>query len=474
MNRILIAGMHRSGTSALAKALLGAGANFGPADQLLGPSVGNDDGHFESQAHLSIADELLQKTGHSVMSPPSLPHCASCDQVTLNELLQKARYLDRTVFEGKSGVVKNPRFAVQLPFWDCVFNQSVPVILPWREPADVADSLFRRNSIPVALGLALWVRHTMAVLQSAPGRALFVVGMSEGNRNLPGLIDFVRHHGIPIEKPMNEHWFDSQRFREGNEAPPEFADDLRPFVDFLSSISGHNENGVPDHDLSEPWWVGAILDVHQISEPQRAARTVLYAQVEELRSQLWVQTQGLLSAQQAFGALATSSDANVSERTIFAEAIGETVRQLRDYQPTMDAVLKEARKACDDATATKIEVLRTSTENDRSMRELGAELLSGVRLLAAAVDQYRSESIDRDSLSKGARFESQAELVSIKETMLSEVRSLRDLVQAATGVTDDERKLHLRTQSELAALRSSRWWRLTLGPQRVVRALSRR
>lgn len=54
---VLITGMHRSGTSVIAQWLHSCGLKIG--DTLLGPGIGNDDGHFEDADFLLLHQQLL-------------------------------------------------------------------------------------------------------------------------------------------------------------------------------------------------------------------------------------------------------------------------------------------------------------------------------------------------------------------------------------------------------------------------------
>ncbi|MFN7387355.1 MAG: hypothetical protein ACK5S2_11465, partial [Lysobacteraceae bacterium] len=58
---VLILGMHRSGTSGLAAAFAAAG--FDPGARVLGPSAGNEEGHWEDQFAVDLHEELLARLG---------------------------------------------------------------------------------------------------------------------------------------------------------------------------------------------------------------------------------------------------------------------------------------------------------------------------------------------------------------------------------------------------------------------------
>src|SRR5919205_4399396 len=60
---IAIAGMHRSGTSMVARVLSECGVYLGEPDELLPPGLGNDAGHFEHKEFVQLNDEVLATLG---------------------------------------------------------------------------------------------------------------------------------------------------------------------------------------------------------------------------------------------------------------------------------------------------------------------------------------------------------------------------------------------------------------------------
>ena len=62
---ILVVGMHRSGTSALARTISLLGARL-PSD-LVGPNEGNPHGHWEPQEIVNLNDKMLADAGSDVL-----------------------------------------------------------------------------------------------------------------------------------------------------------------------------------------------------------------------------------------------------------------------------------------------------------------------------------------------------------------------------------------------------------------------
>ena len=112
---ICIIGMHRSGTSMVARLLHQCGLYLGPEDQLLGPSSGNEDGHFEHTGFLAIDYALLRHFNASWSFPPELEPGWEQEAVLEQRRVEAKALVD--TFSGKSPWGwKEPRATIFLPF----------------------------------------------------------------------------------------------------------------------------------------------------------------------------------------------------------------------------------------------------------------------------------------------------------------------------------------------------------------------
>lgn len=168
---ILVLGMHRSGTSALTGMLHYLGCDL-PA-HLLPPNVGNDLGHWESEAVMVVNDQMLESAG-------------SCwiDWVGINpdwyqsahyeHFLQRARATLRAEFaDSPLFVLKDPRICRLAPLWLEAMhfeNIAARIILPLRNPLEVSVSLQMRDGIESAYGQLLWLRHVLDAEYFSRGR----------------------------------------------------------------------------------------------------------------------------------------------------------------------------------------------------------------------------------------------------------------------------------------------------------------
>jgi len=183
---ILILGMHRSGTTLVARLLEAGGAHLG--DRLLGGSPGNEEGHWENMFVLETNESLLHALGRSWSDVREL----SSDWQTTESAAKSGaaiRSYGLAVLQTRTlWALKDPRLCLLAPVWiDALTTPTTQLsaVLPIRHPWEVADSLAARNGLAHGLGLLLWLRHALAA--------------EAASRSLPRLI--LRYADI-LENPM--------------------------------------------------------------------------------------------------------------------------------------------------------------------------------------------------------------------------------------------------------------------------------
>ena len=168
---ILIAGMHRSGTSLLAGLLHKAGADFGNSENFYPADEWNPDGYYEQQNVLKLNMKLLHGPWgrFSYLSMPSP-----------KTILRRGRHLNGTLREVSKGIenqiVKENRFCITLPAWQQSGLKIDKVVVCLRHPWDVVRSLKKRNHLPFVVGFKLWHEHLLRILNASEGieRRLFL------------------------------------------------------------------------------------------------------------------------------------------------------------------------------------------------------------------------------------------------------------------------------------------------------------
>lgn len=196
---LLVLGMHRSGTSALARGLEVFGASLG--EELLPAHPCNPRGLFEDRDIYACNKGLLGALGLTWASPaPIAPRLLL--ELAAAEAGEAALGLLRAKVEGRDlPAFKDPRFSRLMPFWRPLFASmglAPRCIIALRHPVAVAQSLARRDGMEPGLAHALWLRYTLDALDgsaglprvllayerllAAPGRELTRVGHALGLR----------------------------------------------------------------------------------------------------------------------------------------------------------------------------------------------------------------------------------------------------------------------------------------------------
>lgn len=198
---LVVAGMHRSGTSLVASLVVGAGVSMGA--RLLAAGRGNERGHFEDLDFQEFHQRALRANGlHGdgivPAGEPAVPE----------GLLPRARELVAARrATGKPWGWKDPRTLLFLDFWSEVAPEA-SWLLVFRSPWEVADSLYRRldettTSDPL-LAIHAWMHANRLLLDFArrhPGRCL-VRELGQVTAEPERTFAAIRNHlGVPLGKP---------------------------------------------------------------------------------------------------------------------------------------------------------------------------------------------------------------------------------------------------------------------------------
>ncbi|CAO4138901.1 sulfotransferase family protein [Methylorubrum aminovorans] len=159
---IVIAGMHRSGTSALTGvlSLLGCDTN----DDLIPADDHNKKGYWESKEISDLNEKMLESAGLSWNSWEPLPKSWFNSGRASKFRKQALDILERNFFESGLFVLKDPRICRLLPLWSDalkVFGAETIVIMPVRDPREVAVSLLHRNGMNTSTSQLIWLRYVL-------------------------------------------------------------------------------------------------------------------------------------------------------------------------------------------------------------------------------------------------------------------------------------------------------------------------
>lgn len=194
---ILVAGAHRSGTSAVTRALFELGLSSGTDLGIIGPNESQPHGHHEAIEVVAINDRLLRALGGNWIGLPGEAHNAVA-ALADGPIGDEARALVREHLPGSDWVVKDPRFSVLLPFWRIILSDDFGLVVCCRNPLAVAQSLTDRDAMPFSLGLGIWQSYNHALLRDSDDLSSYALGFEKLTKDpskvLSGLLPFIEKH----------------------------------------------------------------------------------------------------------------------------------------------------------------------------------------------------------------------------------------------------------------------------------------
>jgi len=151
-----ISGMHRSGTSMVARLLHSCGVFLGPEDELSQGMPHNPEGNFENRAFVELNESILAHFGGQWDDPPRFPKGWELTP-EVGSFLQRAENL-LGEFRRQHWGWKDPRNSLTLPFWQRLIPD-LKVIACVRNPLEVARSLFVRGDVIEPAQFDLWMTY---------------------------------------------------------------------------------------------------------------------------------------------------------------------------------------------------------------------------------------------------------------------------------------------------------------------------
>jgi len=154
--------MHRSGTSALSHLLHLLGCDI--PNTLMPASPSNPHGHWESVAIMELNEAILASGGSHwndwlEFNPPWY------ESPAYRDFLDKGRAAIQQEFGASSlFIMKDPRCTKLVPFWRSVLNAEdiePLVLIPTRNPIEVASSLQSRDEMHPSFTHLAWLRHVL-------------------------------------------------------------------------------------------------------------------------------------------------------------------------------------------------------------------------------------------------------------------------------------------------------------------------
>jgi len=173
---VIVAGMHRSGTSAVTRVVNLLGADV--ASELLPSKADNERGFWESPVVNDIHDRLLEALGSNWHDPFPLPHDWIGAGATQHARRHLAAEIEKDFADSRLFVVKDPRITRLLPMWLEILDDLAiepVVVIPVRNPLEIAASLEVRDRFPPAKSLLLYAHGCLETELGSRSRRRFFV-----------------------------------------------------------------------------------------------------------------------------------------------------------------------------------------------------------------------------------------------------------------------------------------------------------
>ncbi|MGC1381885.1 MAG: sulfotransferase [Candidatus Baltobacteraceae bacterium] len=173
---VLVLGMHRSGTSAIARGLAALSVYLG--DDFLDAQPENPTGYWEDKGIVEINERVLKRLGIAWddVSPIDRRQLESWRMWPLRREARK--YLERAFTPHRLWGFKDPRTIRILPFWRRVFGDARVAdsyLVAIRNPRSVEASLYARQRMDAARAQRLWLVHSVPFMREIAGLPFVVV-----------------------------------------------------------------------------------------------------------------------------------------------------------------------------------------------------------------------------------------------------------------------------------------------------------
>jgi GT2 family glycosyltransferase len=173
---VVVLGMHRSGTSALAGMLHHLGVAFG--NRLMPASADNPRGYWEHLDVVAVHQKLMTRFGRGWDDIRPLPPGYDADEAGV----EARRVLSAILLRDFAGIglwgLKDPRLCRLATLLGSVCDElaiAARFVLVLRHPLEVAASLAARDGLGAERALLLWLRHVLEAERATRGRQRSIV-----------------------------------------------------------------------------------------------------------------------------------------------------------------------------------------------------------------------------------------------------------------------------------------------------------
>jgi GT2 family glycosyltransferase len=438
---ILVLGMHRSGTSAVAGMLERAGAYLGEERELL-PAHTHDNptGYWERSDVVSVNDALLDASGYQWDRIAGLdPHRLSAKQMRSTQHQIVAR-LSRA---GKPWLIKDPRLCLLLPQWLPLIERVACVVVV-RDPREVAASMRDgpRGAFTSHYLIALWEKYLRIALGSLHGRPVIFIAypamLDEPEKQCQSLVSSLESLGIgglhvPADTAIGD-FLDLRLHRSRPKPHIQLSPQQQILLDWLFARC----------KAAQPQVVADVPEGDIPDEVLQEFEKTLAAQADRTRSETLRQTAEQVQKLESAVAQERAKFLREHEESrAHAQALSTELAQSRHMLTEVTQNLARSRESVEAAQARIAQLRTESDQNAYRLLQLQGDLEQQTGLATRTVDENRKMQ-----------------------------RRIEDLANSLNRAGTEANRLRghaERLEATVSALRSSWSWKLTA----PLRALGR-
>ena len=422
--------MHRSGTSALSRALNLLGGDMPP--RLIEADQWNAAGYWESKPIKDLNEEMLVSGGGEwsewLEFNPDWFKSSAMQRFRDRAIeLVGSEFTDSPLF-----IFKDLRLSILMPFWRSIFDElgiDQVAIHPLRNPVEVARSLERRNNFLMSKGVLLWLRYTLDGERGTRGLRRIFTTFDDLLEDPAGLIERTQDD-LGLIWPRN-----SVKAR-------------REIAQFLSADMRHHRDGarvLRSLSYGSDWVVRTYETLMGFAADGENADG--RAALDEVRAQF-------VAASHAFGTIAKDNEdrhAKIAQLQQDREKAGARQAELESSAAAAQAELDALRAGKVElernfsSTQERLAALQTGQETaERQLAEARKER-DGLRERARSLEQHVAGSRKQAEELKLAQAEVEARAVKAQE-QAEAIQRAKEALEAR----------HLATQKERDTLREMR------------------
>ncbi len=368
---VLVLGMHRSGTSAVAGALASCGIDFGK--RLMPPEPGvNDKGFWEHIDIVQIHNDLLMQLDSSWddvrMLPDAWERSGECEQAM--ERLREV--ICRDFSDASIWGMKDPRLCRLLPLWIELLERlriDAFYVVVLRHPGEVMRSLMKRDRFSAEKALHLYKLHLLDAEQWTRGKRRCFLDYADFLHHPENQIEWVLNqlglhieeqnrlevHGI-VDANLRHH-----RFNEENDFDQ--IDGYRKVVELYETLKTTEQRQA------------VLSEVEQIRQaccfPYSVLLKVYQEHIEEVYKRLREQTEYALSLREAKSATDEYNEGlrlTLEEKERYNESLRKALEEKEGYAESLKKELERKHQQWEEESGRLREAKSAADEYNESLR----------------------------------------------------------------------------------------------------------